>query len=121
MMVDKDKEFSKERLASDLADKNAKYYFIEHELKVVGFIKIRNYSITDSSIENSVELEKIYVLPKCKGMGIGKLALNEIIKRNEERGKKNLFLSVIDTNINATAFYEKLGFKFHSKTTLDIP
>lgn len=116
-----DKECSTERLASDLADKSTKYYFIEYELKVVGFIKIRNYSITDSPIENSVELEKIYVLPKCKGMGIGKLALNEIIKRNEERGKKNLFLSVIDTNKNATAFYEKLGFKFHSKTTLDMP
>lgn len=116
-----DKEFSVQKLSLDLADKNTEYYFIEHEFKLVGFIKIRNYSITDLQIKNSVELEKIYVLPEFKGMGIGKLALNEIIKKNEERGKKNLFLCVIDTNINATAFYEKLGFEFHSKTTLNIP
>tara|TARA_B100000809_G_C14980294_1_gene474259 strand:+ start:259 stop:417 length:159 start_codon:yes stop_codon:yes gene_type:complete len=31
------------------------------------------------------------------------------------------FLSVIDTNKTAIAFYEKLGFKFHSKTILDVP
>ena len=116
-----DKEFSEERLISDLSDKNIEYYFIDNKGKRVGFIKIRNNSSSVFNIENSVELEKIYVLPECKGMGIGKLALNEIIKKIEERGKRNLFLCVIDTNENAIAFYEKLGFKFHSKTTLDIP
>jgi len=116
-----EKEFSTERLKSDLADENTEYYFIEHKLKSVGFIKIGNNSNTHLSIENGVELEKIYVLPECKGMGIGKLALKEIIKRIEKLGKSNLFLSVIDTNVNAISFYEKLGFKFHSKTTLDIP
>lgn len=116
-----DKEFGEDRLTSDLADKNTTYYFIEHELKVVGFIKIRNHTTTNIPIDNSIELEKIYVLPDCKGKGIGKLALKEIIKRVDELGKKNLFLSVINTNVNAIAFYEKLGFEFHSKTTLDIP
>lgn len=116
-----DKEFSTERLKSDLGDESTEYYFIEHQLKSVGFIKIRNNSNTNLSIENGVELEKIYVLPECKGMGIGKLALRRIIKRTEELCKKNLFLCVIDTNVNAISFYKKLGFEFHSKTTLDIP
>ncbi len=116
-----DKEFSTERLKSDLTSKNTEYYFIEHELKAVGFLKIRNNSITNLPIENGVELEKIYVLPECKGMGIGKLALKKIIKKTKACGAKYIFLCVIDTNINAIAFYEKLGFEFHSKTTLNIP
>nr|WP_299073646.1 GNAT family N-acetyltransferase [uncultured Allomuricauda sp.] len=116
-----DNEFSMERLTSDLTDKNIEYYFIEHKLKVVGFIKIKMEPTKNLSFGNSAELEKIYVLPECKGMGIGKLALKEISSRIRESGKKNLFLCVIDTNKSAIAFYEKLGFEFHSKTTLDVP
>ena len=77
------KEFSASRIKSDLADKNTEYYFIEHELKPVGFIKIRNNSNTNWPIENGVELEKMYIIPKYKGMGIGKLALMEIITKVE--------------------------------------
>jgi ribosomal protein S18 acetylase RimI-like enzyme len=87
---------------------------------VVGFLKLRNNPNSDISIENSMELEKSYVLPECKGKGIGKFALKEIIKRVERRGKSNLFLCVIDTNVSAIAFYEKIDFAFHSKTTLDV-
>ena len=67
------KEFSTKRLTLDLADKNTEYFFIEHNLKAVGFIKIKNYSITSLPFANSAEVEKIYVLPDFKGMGIGKL------------------------------------------------
>jgi ribosomal protein S18 acetylase RimI-like enzyme len=115
-----DNEFSDKRLTLDLSDKNTEYYFIEHQEKQVGFIKIKINSSSDF-IPNSVELEKIYVLPECKGMGIGKLALNDIIQKTKNSGIDSVFLCVIDTNENAIAFYEKLGFKFHSKTILDIP
>ena len=116
-----DAEFSTERLSADLRAKNTSYYFIEHQLQRVGFIKIKTTLDTKVSIENAVELEKIYLLPKYKGMGIGKLALQEIINKVIAQGKKNLFLGVINTNTAAIAFYESLGFKFHSKTKLDIP
>jgi len=113
-------EFNDQRLALDLSDKNTEYYFIEHKEKHVGFIKT-NINSPSGFIKNSVELEKIYVLPECKGMGIGKMALSSILKKTENTGMKSLFLCVIDTNENAIAFYEKLGFKFHSKTMLDVP
>ena len=115
------REFSLERLTADLSDKNTEYYFIEHELKSVGFLKIKYNSSPDFQNENSAELEKIYVLPKYKGKGIGKSALIEIIKHTTTLGIKNLFLGVIDSNLNAIAFYEKLGFEYHSKTRLDVP
>ena len=114
------KEFSTKRLTLDLADKNTEYFFIEHNLKAVGFIKIKNNSITSLPFANSVEVEKIYVLPDFKGMGIWKLALNEIIKSTIAQGYKNLFLCVIDSNENAITFYKKLGFQLHGTTSLDI-
>ena len=115
-----DNEYNDKRLALDLSDENTEYYFIEHKEKQVGFIKTK-INLSSDFIANSVELEKIYVLPECKGMGIGKLALNDIIQKTKNSGKESIFLRVIDTNENAIAFYEKLGFKFHSKTILDIP
>ncbi|MDY8137279.1 GNAT family N-acetyltransferase [Aquimarina sp. 2201CG5-10] len=115
-----DNEFSDKRLTLDLTDKNTEYYFIEHQEKQVGFVKTKINTSSDF-IPNSVELEKIYVLPEYKGMGIGKLALKDIIQKTKNSGKESVFLCVIDTNKNAIAFYKKLGFEFHSKTTLDIP
>lgn len=115
------REFSIDRLTADLKDKNSAYYFIEHELKPIGFLKIKNNSSIDIQNDTSAELEKIYVLPEYKGKGIGKSALKEIIKRTTARGIKNIYLGVIDTNKDAIAFYKKLGFEYHSKTRLDIP
>jgi ribosomal protein S18 acetylase RimI-like enzyme len=54
-------------------------------------------------------------------MGYGKIVMNEIINRILQKGKKIFFLRVIDTNRNAIAFYEKIGFEFHSKTRLEVP
>lgn len=90
-----------------MEEKNTDYYFIKQEQKNVGFIKIKDNAASTSLGENSMELEKIYVLPSYKGLGIGKIALSKIIEKAKEKGYKKVFLSVIDTNINAIAFYEK--------------
>lgn len=96
-------EFSDKRLALDLSDDNTENYFIEHKKKQVGFMKIK-INLSSGFIVNSVELEKIYVLPECKGMGIGELALNDLILKTKRSGKESIFLCVIDTNENAMAF-----------------
>ena len=46
--------------------------------------------------------------------------MTKIIKLMQEKGKTIFFLCVIDSNKNAIAFYERLGFEYHSKTILDI-
>lgn len=116
-----EKEFSIKRLETDLKDSDCCYYFIKKELNTVGFIKTSTKSTTSLPNEDNLELEKLYVLPEYKGIGIGKFALNKIIIKARGDAKKNLFLSVIDTNANAISFYKKIGFEFHSKTTLEVP
>jgi ribosomal protein S18 acetylase RimI-like enzyme len=116
-----DKEFSTEKLKLDLLDKNTEYFFIQEDLKTVGFLKTKYNKSTTFSAENSLKLDKIYVLPDFKGKGIEKLALLKIIENSRKLDVKNIFLGVINTNWGAINFYEQLGFKFHSKTTLDMP
>ena len=61
----------------------------------------------------------IYLLPEYWGMGIGSelinLGLNELNKRHYSK----VTLWVLEENINARKFYEKIGFK-HDDTVKEI-
>lgn len=116
-----EREFGINRLNSELNDADYQYFFIKKNSENIGFIKVNNKSSPELSELDNCELDKIYILTKYGGMGIGKMAMTEIIKRVREKGKNIFFLCVIDTNKNAIAFYEKLGFEFHSKTRLEMP
>ena len=116
-----EKEFGNKRLKTDLNNPLVAYHFIQSDMKTVGFLKINYETAPSISIEDNCELEKMYILPEYQGLGIGKAALKVAINKIQKRGKKILFLCVIETNRNAIAFYEKLGFKFHSKTRLEDP
>jgi ribosomal protein S18 acetylase RimI-like enzyme len=35
--------------------------------------------------------------------------------------KEMIWLGVIDNNLNAIEFYERMGFEFYDKTQLDLP
>jgi diamine N-acetyltransferase len=54
-------------------------------------------------------------------MKIGKRLLDVAFNIAGSAKKEIFWLSVIDTNREAISFYEKAGFKFHSKTKLSYP
>mgnify|MGYP000073416487 CR=1 FL=1 len=115
-----EQEFGSNRLKSDLNDANCHYFFIKKDAETIGFIKINTKSSLEFSELDNCELDKIYLFPKYSGLGFGKTAMTKIIKLMQEKGKTIFFLCVIDSNKNAIAFYERLGFEYHSKTILDI-
>lgn len=116
-----EEQFGDNRLNSELINPHYDYFFIKQNDAIIGFLKVNYKTATELSESENCELEKIYMLPKYSGMGIGKLAMKEIIKNVKQKGKMLFFLCVIDTNKNAIAFYQKLGFEFHSKTRLEVP
>lgn len=114
-------QFSIERLTNDLNNLTIGYFFIKLKEETVGFAKVNFKAFLDGfNDQTTCELEKIYVLPEMKGRGLGKLALQQIIEQCRKQEKKNLFLCVIENNRAAIAFYKKLDFQFHSKTTLEV-
>jgi len=115
-------QFNTKRITADLANPTLAYYFIKVNDNPIGFIKLNlSVSFDNYQAHEVAELEKMYVLPEMKGQGIGKKALSAIIQAMKDIGKKVFFLCVIDTNIAAMKFYEKLGFQFHSTTRLEVP
>lgn len=114
-------QYGRKRLVAELADKEIDFFFIQENQVNIGFLKLNLQSSTDFSTIDNCELEKIYILPNYKGMGIGKMALSKVIQYVRTKGKPLLFLCVIESNTNAIGFYKKLGFKFHSKIQIDVP
>ncbi len=116
-----EQEFGSKRLKLELVDDNFEYFFLNENGTNIGFLKINQKSSNEFSELDNCALEKIYILPAYSGKGYGKMAMSEIIEKVIEQGKKLIFLCVIDSNVNAIAFYQKLGFEFHSKTRLEVP
>ena len=116
------KVFGVDTLKRELSGKNIQYYmaFINHE--PAGFMKINLFSnLPALDSQAGIELDKIYILPRFKGKKIGKRLLDVAFNTAKHHKKEIFWLSVIDTNEEAISFYEKAGFKFHSKTRLDYP
>lgn len=115
-------EFSQEKLTANLKDEFLEYYFINLDDECIGFILV-NYqaNLPEQTTPEAAELKKIYILPNYKGGGIGTSVFKQFIEIVRSKEKNILFLYVIDQNSPAIRFYEKTGFKYHSKTVLDIP
>ena len=63
-------------------------------------------------------LEDLYVLESHRGKGIGKALLVHLAKIAVERNCGRMEWAVLDWNVDATGFYEKLGAKPNSEWTV---
>ncbi|MEO0875464.1 MAG: GNAT family N-acetyltransferase, partial [Bacteroidota bacterium] len=114
-------EFGTDRLLKELASDQYEYHFIADHGEHIGFLKLNYQSDPAQSEQDNCELEKIYILPQYGGRGIGQEAMAQVFEMARIRNKQQLFLCVIDTNVAAIAFYQKLGFSFHSRARLEVP
>ena len=56
-----------------------------------------------------IYLEDLFVIPKLRGHGIGRVLLSHLAKIAVERGCGRFEWSVLDWNTHAIRFYERLG------------
>jgi ribosomal protein S18 acetylase RimI-like enzyme len=98
-------------------------YFVPYIIgEPVGFIKLHLKSVLPGyPATSAMEIEKIYFRPAFQGEGIGKSLITLSINLARQLRKEIIWLGVIDTNESAIAFYQKMGFRLHDKTRLDIP
>ncbi len=108
-----EEQFSTERMTQDLEDPRIGYFFICLQHKPVGFLKV-NYEAPFEGFDRGTtsELEKMYISPEHKGRGLGKIALESLVGILAQKGKKVLFLCVLDSNPDGFQFYQKMGFVF---------
>jgi diamine N-acetyltransferase len=106
-----DTSFTQERLVAEMNNPGSEFYFAKLGDQAVGYLKINFAGAqTEVQYENSLELERIYVLEAFQGQKVGQLLLNEAIKIARTNKMDYLWLGVWEHNLKAIIFYEKNGF-----------
>ncbi|HEX8639085.1 MAG TPA: GNAT family N-acetyltransferase [Pyrinomonadaceae bacterium] len=103
--------FGSERMEGELNDANSTFFIAELNGRAVGYAKLRENSAVDClKSANGVELQRIYLLERAKGRGVGAALLNRCLEVARAKGYEMLWLGVWELNSAALAFYEKAGF-----------
>jgi ribosomal protein S18 acetylase RimI-like enzyme len=99
------------KLEKELANPNSYFYFALVDGDVAGYLKLNTDAAqTEPMDEQSLELERIYILKRYQKNGVGKVLMDKAFEMAEELGKEKIWLGVWEHNDNARAFYEKKGF-----------
>ena len=81
--------------------KNEVFNLIDDDDEIVG------YNSWIKNVDNSVKLDKLFVLPEFIGKGYGKLLMNDFLEKMKHQKIDRITL---DAEPNAEKFYQKLGF-----------
>ena len=104
--------FAPDEIRAQIEDENAEFYIIFLDQNAVGYAKLRTGSKADGiESENSVELQRIYVVERVFGKGVGERLLRHCLETARARGFETLWLGVWEENRRAQRFYEKHGFR----------
>ena len=103
--------FSKDKLCRELCDPYTSFFFLYADESLAGYLKLNECpSQTDVNDENSLEIERIYVLKDFQGQGLGRYLMEYSIKTAADNGKNYVWLGVWEKNEKALKFYKKNGF-----------
>ena len=99
-------------LRSEINSPTSKFYFVYYKDELAGYLKL-NFpgKSADTSNNNLLEIERIYILKIFQRMGLGQalyLYSKEIAKSHDLKG---VWLGVWERNILAQRFYKKNGFR----------
>lgn len=112
--------FSPEVVAKDLADPDSFFFITYRSGKAVGYAKLRDKEPHASvTSPNAIELQRIYLVERVWGSGLGDKLLDHCIEFARSKGKCAIWLGVWEQNPRAVRFYEKHGFE--RVGTLEFP
>ncbi|MEN4834467.1 GNAT family N-acetyltransferase, partial [Pantoea vagans] len=116
MNVFLDAEYSYPTLERNLQDPSTSWYLAEAHYPI-GFAKVTWESLIPETSISGVLLNKLYLDPTETGKNYGKMMFEKFIVLAQSRGKKYLWLEVLEQNERAYRFYEKQGM-LHIKDTV---
>ncbi|QBP41270.1 GNAT family N-acetyltransferase [Paenisporosarcina antarctica] len=106
-----DKAFDLNQLKKELSNSSSQFFFVYFNNEVAGYLKINTYYAQSEVMgDESLEIERIYIIKKFQKQGLGKSLLNKAMEIAMEYKKKKVWLGVWEENENAIAFYKKKGF-----------
>lgn len=106
-----EEELTVEKLAAELNNKNAAFYFAKLDDKIIGYLKLNvGHAQTELKDEKALEIERIYVLKEFLGKNVGQLLYQKAIEVAKQADAEYVWLGVWEENQRAINFYKKNGF-----------
>lgn len=110
--------YSLQNLTNELSEVNSKLFLACEEDKIIGFARLREYpEVRDMLGNNTVELQRLYVLKAAQGKSAGKLLMENALLYARNRNYDWIWLGVWERNFRAQEFYRKWGFEKFSEHT----
>jgi ribosomal protein S18 acetylase RimI-like enzyme len=109
--------YNEARLRSELADPNARFFFLSLRGRRVGYLKVK----LDSNIGDApggLEVERVYLAAECTGQGLGGVMMEAALAIARGRDKRYAWLHVMDSSTDAIRFYLANGFEIVGETML---
>lgn len=104
--------FSYEQVECELKNNDSRFYIVMHNEEAVAYMKLNfDKAQSEKGQNNTIEVQRIYVLKEQKGNHIGKRLIQKAIDIGRDNHLNYIWLGVWENNINAIKFYEKLGFE----------
>lgn len=108
-------KLTEKQIAEEFNIQNAAFYFVETDGQLAGYLKLNTEKAqTENKLENALEIERIYVLNKYQGQGIGALMIRFSESQAHKLNKEWIWMGVWDQNVDAIRFYKKNGFEVFS-------
>lgn len=103
--------FSLDQLSVELSENDSQFFMAWDKDRVVGYLKVNSGPAqSDLKEDNSLEIERIYVLNPYHGKKVGQLLYTHALEVARPLGKLSIWLGVWEKNSRAIRFYEKNGF-----------
>jgi ribosomal protein S18 acetylase RimI-like enzyme len=106
-----DDAFSTQKLATELSDPDAVFYFATIDDAIVGYLKINlGSSQTELKDAHSLEIERIYVVKAYHGKQVAQKLYEKALDLARQEKVDFVWLGVWEENPRAIRFYQKNGF-----------
>jgi ribosomal protein S18 acetylase RimI-like enzyme len=100
------------KIRAEIESAQSTFFIIYLDGHAVGYAKLREESKVDCvSSEGAVELQRIYLVERVFGRGIGEVLLRHCLEFAKQKGFSTLWLGVWEENTRARKFYAKYGFR----------
>ena len=85
------------------------YFVVENDDEIIGGCGVAQL---DNSTENICELQKMYFLPKARGIGMGAKMMELCLQKATEFGFESIYLETLPQMEDAQKLYKKVGFRY---------
>jgi GNAT superfamily N-acetyltransferase len=103
--------FSPEKIAIELQDPNALFFFAVWNDEPIGYLKVNLNHHPDGTFDaDCMEIERMYVFKSFHGKGVAQALFNKALSLADDNQKGCIWLGVWEHNPRAIAFYTKYGF-----------